>query len=126
MMYKNANIKDVKEAIMRMMDGERFYYCDAEIFFEPGRIYNPLRMGNYMLSNELNQFEEWEVEVDWRDDLKNKPRLCRIWDWDKSKSFVGVIVDYIGKEYYTTGNRWYANATPLTKEEVKVFMDNAE
>ena len=132
MAYKNANIKDVKEAITRLMDGEEFYFGGDRIYFLPRGDSTPFRISEddtygYPLASELNYLSEWKIKGDWRESLSRKtPRLCWVWDGNfiESERFVASIINYDGR--YNTQYTWYQNAVPLTKEEIREYLERAE
>lgn len=127
-MYKNAGIKSIKEAYLRVLDGEVFYFNGEKIFFDPEFEGSPLRIGRCYASFEFKRFDEFMIEVDWRDTLEEKPRLCWVWDVNEDKKVVANVIGFDGEWEvpYRTPRFSYKNAIPLTKEEIQVFMDNAE
>ncbi len=125
--YKNAGIKSKKEAIQRLISGERFWFDEDEIYFDTNDIY-PLRIGQCFLAGELNLFEKCKVEqigIDWRENI-GKGVLCWVWDRNKEEKIIRVITGFIEKrgsqQYITRNNFCFNYAEPMTEAEVMEYV----
>lgn len=78
------------------------------------------------LSNTFYYYEEQEQQEATKNDIG---KLCFGWNYDDEEKDLGVLEDYDisdSDKYYLAGLDWYYHCRPLTKEEIKEFMEKAE
>lgn len=129
-MRKNANIKSVREAIQRLMDGEIFYFLGYRMWFSDDGTapFKVKIIQEHEITTEFGEFAKWEEKVEWYEDLKHKPRLCYVSDTNStpnSKNTVKLVTAFsTGQElkYITDNGVQYRYATPLTDEEIAAFI----
>jgi len=128
-MRKNAGIKSKKEAAQRLIDGEVFYWDGAQLSFRDNDHEQPF--GTIMISRSSNldmnvswgSFDEWEVDVDWRENI-GKGVWCWVWDSDESDRSAFIVKNYNMKDkmpYITDFGGWM-NAEPMTEAEVMEYV----
>ncbi len=123
-MLKNAGIKSKKEAVQRLIDGEKFYWGGLEMSFDPSRT-NPFRAEESDLTGYWYYYKKWEVKFEWYDDL-GEGVLCWVWDGNEEpRRRVGVVTRYVSESVFKfslKSGAWVEHATPMTSEEVKKFL----
>ena len=125
----NANIQSVEEALHRLVDGEVFYTeVGNKLYFNPvAKVLNDMfRISGYTVDTPINESfnrcEEWKVEEKWWEGISEDNQvLCFVWDGAiKPKNAQAAWVkEKNGHEFLTHGNMSWANAQPVTAEDLK-------
>jgi len=114
----NAGIKSKRDAAARLLNGEKFYFRDKEIYFIDGSLPTPFRLGSKALSVDAWElFKKWDREVGWQEEL---PVLCWVWDHnneDKTLKIISNIEDGNYKFIDEHDDGWL-NAIPVKKVEL--------
>ena len=126
-MYKNAELKDWKEAAHRMIEGEVFYYrrgrelsCDTA---DDGEVMFIESHSEYVESiiDLWGEVESWEVKAAWEDGLKDEPVLCWLSDYSKeTTSRAGYIVEIKSDcdlSYVAQNGEQWRYARPVNPDE---------
>lgn len=122
-MYKNAGIQSRKEAVQRLIDGEKFYWGGLELRFDPSRT-NPFRAEESDLTGYWYYYKKWEVKFEWYENL-GEGVLCWVWDDNEEWRQLRVITRYDSEAVSKFGTKncaWFEHAEPMTSEEVKKFL----
>lgn len=77
----------------------------------------------------FNQPKDWQVykEPKWYENIPDGGVLCHVAD-NKLDNFIEVVRAYTNSKFYSLNineNEYWLNATPLTKQEIQAFMENA-
>ena len=126
-MYKIAELKTWQEAAKRMIDGEVFYYQDAELSCDTLGDSEVNFVVSSSGSSELitglwEDVKSWKVKMSWEDALdENEPVLCWVSKFDeeaRSRAFVITHIDYSsGKRYLSAGGSRWKYARPVNPDE---------
>lgn len=126
-MRKNANLKSKEEAMKRMINGEVFFYCGYELYFDVKWSYPFVCKNPAGYVEKINAYWDflynWEIAGEWYENL-GEGVLCWVWDEDKSYRKLALIeayrhdFDYKFKVY----DGFYKNAEPAAREEVEKYI----
>ena len=125
----NANIKSVEEALHRLIDGEVFYTeGENKLYFNPlAKVLNDMfRISgctvNTPINDSFNRCKNWQVEEKWWEGIsEDNPVLCFVWDAPSIPKYPCVrwVKEKNGHEFLTHGNISWANAQPVTAEDLE-------
>lgn len=104
--FKNAGFKNteegIKQAFKRMVEGEVFRLGESKLYFTGATSSDNVKysfvrsVGQaiwYISDMDLAQLSEWEVEVDWRENIEDGV-WCKIRDCDLSRLHPELIKKY--------------------------------
>ena len=121
--FVKANIKNIKEAFTRLMDGEVFYSRagHSKIYFDASCT-EPFRFDTDPMRSPQS-YPTWltKKEVEWYEDIPEKGVLCWCYDENSKDRYISVVSTYSkGRPYpfvEEDGSHW-KHATPIKKGEL--------
>lgn len=97
MLREKAGLKanGLKQAFVRMLAGEIFYHNGKKMQFNTFDSSVPFLGGDDpLLLSDMADLELWEVEVDWKANLEECPRLCRVYNTETRSKHIAIVIDY--------------------------------
>lgn len=121
-------------------DGFKYERVAESIFdlkeeFEAFKLYKKIGDSNFavvgheitLISSLADGSLHRKVEKEWYECIPEGGVLCWVWDFNESSDNpeIEIISGFGGDLFWCKGGTEWNNAKPLTKEELKQFMDNA-
>lgn len=120
-------MKNEKEVCEALLDGETIIYLDGDKakLNEDGILIDPVT-GNkrewFLIPRHLEIYKKPE----WYENIPEGGVLCWCWDDSRSEKMLDIVYKHSKFGFYNFSAdacNW-ENATPLTKQEIQVFVDN--